>query len=273
MGSDIDNILDLTKGHYEYRNQSTEPPGTYYNIAGDPLGSNEISLEVAVLNEHRFAFYYWIKWTNKLKKSKGFICPPNLVSIDWHLDLGDPEDTDLLRDVDQNNLQQVSFFSWGLLNPLNDTHIKSAMYLNAIKDVYLLRKQTDFDDDDKTFLDIDGNTHNIFLYKRIDTLEEDLKKINSPFYFDIDLDYFLNSTDFCGDDGQIMTKDEIDKILDPERSLYESIYKSIKGFTIAREPKWCNGLLNSNFIMDTLNENLFKGTLLKKDLIWNYKNK
>jgi len=257
---------------YNERNQHTTPPGTYIDILGSPVGKDE-AIEVAILNEHRFAFYYWLKWTNAIKGKSYEI--PSLVSIDWHNDLTnlDGLDLDQLDLLDLSNLEKASFFTWARINPLNDTHITSALRLNLIKDVYVLSKQPTFENSKTSeFKDKFGNSHIIKISDNTIDFENSIKGISeNSLYFDIDLDYFMTSKDLCGDEGIIMERSIILKILDPKSNLFKLVYEKIRGFTIAREPKWCNGIKNSNTIMDILNENLFGSTLLTKNAKWKIK--
>lgn len=262
--------------YYKNRNQFQNPPGTYYDILGSPTGKDE-AIEVSILNEHRFAFYYWAKWTHNLLTKKNINESPSLVTIDWHNDLGNFNGFEkrMMDKLDLNDLEAVSIFSWRILNPLNDGHILCAVYLNLINNIYVLSKQSIFEAEDEELdkspiIDKFGNKHFVFIFKSIDKLEEHLQHIsNETFFLDIDLDYFIKSNDPCGDDGKILSDDYIDSILDSQRKLFKLIYEKIKGFTIAKEPKWCNGLRNSNHLMDKLNERLFKNSLLTKNAKWN----
>jgi hypothetical protein len=260
---------------YRDRASHTNPPGTYFDILSSPNETEE-AIEVAILNEHRFAFYYWNKWTNKLLNKNKIIEPPSIVTIDWHNDLASPSEHEILelKKLNKKNNSDVAYFSWYYLNPLNDGHIKTAMYLNVIKDAFVLSKQDiiDLDEDDLIFEDSQKMKHKIFLFKTIEDLENELKKYeNGSLYLDIDLDYFMLSKDYCGDDGKLVNEEDINGTLDIQRNFYKIIFNKLKGFTIAREPKCCNGLKNSNYLMDIINEKFFNNTLLTKDAKWNYK--
>src|SRR5437867_2965338 len=103
--------------YYNQRNQHTNPPGTYIEILSTPLSQDE-AIEVAILNEHRFAFYYWLKWTNNLISKKKINNPPSLITIDWHNDLAKLSGVEkkFLDNLNQTNLEEVSFFAWSKLN-------------------------------------------------------------------------------------------------------------------------------------------------------------
>ena len=101
--------------------------------------------------EHRIAFYYWIKCKQRLmydsrtrtRWADGEFRPPDLITWDWHDDCGgecDHIESELKR-LDQSNEQEVAFFCWAGLRPINDGHIAPAIWLNALGNVYILQKQ------------------------------------------------------------------------------------------------------------------------------------
>jgi len=47
------------KPRNEYSN--SKPPNSDYQILSHPSGNISKSFELALFNEHRFAFYYWLK--------------------------------------------------------------------------------------------------------------------------------------------------------------------------------------------------------------------
>ncbi|MDA3915675.1 MAG: hypothetical protein PF690_01695 [Deltaproteobacteria bacterium] len=116
------------------------PPGSSYSHLESPDGKGN-SIEVALMMEHRFVFYYWFKWS-KYRFSQNDIAPA-LISIDWHQDLCSPCENERydLEQLNDNSYYNVAKFSWDQLNPLNDGHILSAAYLNFIGDIYVLCKQ------------------------------------------------------------------------------------------------------------------------------------
>jgi hypothetical protein len=62
----------------------TEPPGCFTEIVRQPSGLND-AMEIGIVQEHCFAFFYWLKWYQD-NKSKGL--SPNLLTVDWHNDVG-----------------------------------------------------------------------------------------------------------------------------------------------------------------------------------------
>jgi hypothetical protein len=48
---------------FELRNDYCSwPANSYFQILRHPSGNLSKSIELAIFNEHRFAFYYWIRW-------------------------------------------------------------------------------------------------------------------------------------------------------------------------------------------------------------------
>ena len=247
------------------------PPGTDYSIVASPNGQNE-AIEIALMKEHRFAFYYWFKWL----KVNHFENPPALVSIDWHQDLCAPcsFEKEELDKLDLNSFLEVARFSWEGLNPLNDGHILAAAYLNLIGNVYVLCKQEIYDPV-STLIDIHGNSHIIYCFSEKDELTQALhESIESSIHLDIDLDYFTDSSESCGggENLTVMSKDSIENIIDPQSNLMKWCFQRMYGMTIATEPKFCGGVKNSNFIFDTIDSKLFSLPLFGAKVEWSHLN-
>lgn len=246
-----------------------KPPGTYLDVSHNPYDIYQL-LEIAILNEHRHAFYFWNHWINILKYRQNDL-RPNLITIDWHNDLTTPnkEEKKELKNLDLNNNNSVNFFTNYKLHPQNDGHICAALYCNLIQDVFVLSKQ---ENDEKinnySFSDQFGDEHKIFIYQNLLEFEENIN-YEKEHFLDIDLDYFIESEDCSGEEGKLMDINIIKQIINPKRKLFKEIYRNLKGFTIAREPYFCGGLANSNKIMDIINNNLFNNTLITKNITWN----
>lgn len=248
-------------------NQYICPPGTDYSIVASPDGNNA-AIEIALMKEHRFAFYYWFKWA----KSQGFEKPPALISIDWHQDLCAPcgIEKQELSNVNLNSYLEVARFSWEGLNPLNDGHILAAAYLNLIGNVYVLCKQEIYDPVTK-LTDIHGNAHIVYCFEQQSELLNALEASNEDsIYLDIDLDYFTDSSDPCGggEDLTVMSKSQIESVIDPTSHFMQWCFQRMKGMTLATEPKFCGGLRNSNFIYNTIDSRLFALPLLSSKVEW-----
>ena len=241
-------------------NEYIRPPGTYYDIVSHPMNVNS-AIEIAIVQEHRFAFFYWLKWRNKSELST----PPSLISLDWHRDLGHPCATECewLKKLDTNDYKEVSYFCWDKLHPLNDGHILAAAYLNIIGDIHVLQKQAGVSVED--FKDLTGKNHVVHCYQSIDELIEGVSsQKHSSVIFDVDLDYFTESSDRNGGgkNVKLVTAEEIRGCLNPHGKLMSWVFPRIHGMTIATEPEFCGGLLNSNIQFGVLHDTLFNPPLL-----------
>lgn len=258
-------------------NQYLKLPNADYEIMSHPNGTDN-SIEIGLVKDHRFAFYFWFKWwkktTRKLKENVEKA--PSLVTIDWHRDLCVPcelEKEDLIK-LNLNSYKEVALFSWDKLNQLNDGHILSAAYLNLIGDIYVLCKQED-DDREEPFTDHWGNEHKIICCELKEDLFRELSKnIIDKIYFDIDLDYFTESNDPCGggENVRLMGNSEITSILDINSDFMKWIFKRMEGMTIATEPDFCGGVSNSNKIYNLVDSSLFNNYLFSKNAIWKHLN-
>ncbi|KLU67831.1 hypothetical protein DEAC_c02380 [Desulfosporosinus acididurans] len=237
-------------------------PGTFNYILHNDY--NDKVVNVSVLNEHRFAFYYWTKWASLQAEN----VPSTLVSLDWHQDLAplSEMECDDLTALNRDDFNEVGIFTAYKLNPCNDGQILAAAYLNLVSKIYVLCKQREYDDI-FPFTDYLGKKHNGKVFYTIDELIDCLKKddINS-IYFDIDLDYFTESKDACGGgvDVKLVNDEEVVKTISPHSPLMQLILPKLKGMTIALEPDFCGGLRNSNHLFNILDNNLFYPTLLNE---------
>lgn len=257
------------KPRNKYSNST--PANSDYQIMSHPSGKNE-SIELALFNEHRFAFYFWLKWNlkNKVKNI------PDLITFDWHQDLGYPCETikSELEKLDLKNPFEISFFAWARLNSLNDDHILAAAYLNQINDIWVVCKQNySHSWENEEIKDYLGNIHTIRKYPDKDKLFNDLKNSQiSNLYFDIDLDYFTveNSTSNDKHKFTYMHKDEIKAIFANESEFMKWIFQRMNGFTIALEPEHTGGIKKSLKYLSLLNSILFKGSILHWNCEWKH---
>ena len=239
-----------------------DPPGAFVDILAHPHDKINKSLEKVVIKEHRFSFFYWMKWYRELLKKRRISSPPLLVTIDYHRDLlfsqGEKED---LNDVSEYNFSDLALFCWAKMNSQNDGHILSAAYLNIIGDIVLLKRQGGVDDsDEKPFLDKFGNKHNIIEFNDVSKFEKHLLSRNEEHvFFDIDLDYFITSEGNFSerDSWEMMEESEIREIINIERPFIKWILKYIEGYTIATEPDYCGGIFKSCKILTIIEEQLF----------------
>ncbi len=245
-----------------------KPPGTDFAILKQSNGENS-SIEVAITKDHRFAFCFWFKWWKK-KNQK---VQPTLISIDWHRDLYEPCDSEKedLKKLNLNSYREVALFSWEKLHSNNDGHVLSAAYLNFIGDIYVLCKQKGFKNE--TFMDRYDNKHDIKCFHSKDDLYEELLKNHyDEIYFDVDLDYFTESSEPSGGGNDLKVVDEVEilSILDSNTDFMKWVYARMKGMTIATEPKYCGGLSNSNKIYNILDTALFGPQLFSKQSEWKH---
>jgi len=258
----------------EFRNPyHIEPPGSIREILSHPLRDNE-SMELALFQEHRYAFFFWAKWIRKLELEK----PPCLVSLDWHQDLCFPCETEKewLDDLDLNSDPEIAVFSWAKLAGNNDGHILCAAYLNLIGDIYVHCKQGTFESEweDEELIDKYGNIHIIKKYKKYDKMEEDL--LNSKeenVFFDIDLDFFTVENSTSNNDLRFTYVDDalVSKMLNHKRPLVQWVFERLRGFTIATEPEHCGGILKSNKYLNMISNLYFKPALLGPHCNWKWK--
>lgn len=213
--------------------------------------------------EHRFAFFFWMKWANSLQQN-GWLEQgvPTLITIDWHRDLAPPtgDQKETLKTLDPSRLDDVANYVWAQFDQTNDGHILSAVWLNLIGDVILLKKSAG--KMRETVIDRNGDEHTIFEFREYQRLQHFLlQREDQHIFLDIDLDYFIHgkcsregyrSDDFCR-----YADDEIRKIIDCRNPAFQHILPHVEGITIAQEPGFCGGIANSCRIMEVVQTQLF----------------
>jgi hypothetical protein len=239
---------------------SCNPPGTHLEQVADPGGSGR-TIEKAIIMEHRFAFFFWMQWRNLLR-DKGLLKQPapTLVTIDWHRDLAPvPDDQKpALEQLHQGNRSDVANYVWAQFDQTNDGHILCAAWLNLIGDVVLLQNTTGYQQ--STVTDRNGDDHHIFEFRDFDQFQECmLDRKDQNIFFDIDLDYFVHGKgkQYYSDDFNRYSDDEIKQIIDISHPAFQQILPNIDGVTIALEPGYCGGIVNSCQIMDQFHSRLF----------------
>ena len=244
-------------------------PGSMSDTVCHPGGRDE-SVEVAVFQSHRYAFFFWAQWTRKRPAGP----PPCLVSIDWHQDLcyPGPHEKEWLNGLNLQDVQEVAAFSWASLSSNNDDHILAAAYLNLIGDVYVLCRQRS-NWPDEQLIDKFDQVHTIRKFKTAEDLQQALTASSEEaVYLDVDLDYFaikegykrkMKASDY-------MPKPEIQALFDAQQPLMSWVYQRLSGFTIATEPEYCGGLAKSNELLDTMTSILFKPGLFEKNCGWKH---
>lgn len=245
-----------------YGSDFCDPPGSHIDILGCPSGNEEFAIERAVFKEHRFAFFFWSKWTHKFRnKIFDNNYAPDLVTIDFHDDLHQPasNEREELESLNLDNLEEVAKFTWARLNINNDGHIKSAAYKNVINNIYVLCKQED-EDSSYSYNDYLGNKHQITRIRNFDSFQKVLETSDSKhIYLDIDLDYFVKVEGnlFNSELYTLMDELEIRKLIDPKSVFMQWIFQRMCGFTIATEPEYCGGIKNSAWIIQIIEDQLF----------------
>lgn len=237
-----------------------DPPGTYREPVPHP-GGEDRDIEKAVIMEHRFAFFFWMKWRNLLRE-QGLLrqAAPTLITFDWHRDLAPPADdlkVDLLQ-LEQADYSEVSNFVWARFDQTNDGHILCATWLNLVGDVILL-KNTSSQIRDRV-LDHEGNEHGIYEFREFERFQDFvIDREDKNIFFDIDLDYFIHGKGqrHYSEDFHRYTDKEIKSIIDPRQPVFQHILPNIDGMTLAQEPGYCGGIRNSCHIMEILHAQLF----------------
>jgi len=239
-----------------------DPPGTFREIIPHP-GGHARTIEKAIIMEHRFAFFFWMKWCNVLRKDgKLKQRAPTLLTIDWHRDLAPPSEElkIALEKLDQSRLDEVANFVWAQFDQTNDGHILCAAWLNLIGDVILLKNSADRMQ--STFNDMAGNKHTIFEFREYDRLEQFVtNRDDQNVFLDIDLDYFVHGK--CTRDGhrsdnfQLYSDEEIGRIINPNNAVFQHLLPYIDGITMAQEPGFCGGIINSCHLMEVVHSQLF----------------
>jgi|SRR6185369_11221744 len=250
-----------------------DPPGCETEFTTQP-GDERSSCTIGIVHEHRFAFYYWA--LNSLEKGK-HDPRPVLITLDSHDDVGVPDEVDVedLDNLSIGNRTELGLFAWTCLRRLNDGHILPALYLNFFSDVYVLMNYDEDSEDFKSFHeaqqqnDRDGNIHTVRYYQHLDRLLHDLPP-DSPVFLDVDLDFFAddNSEEGLLGSEQLKSDSFISSFLSIDSPLLEPLLNRIVGVTIALEPRYCGGLLNSLHVLDILNRELFNGTLCTHECKW-----
>ncbi len=245
------------------------PPGCNIQILDHPHYPH-IGLELSLFNDHRYAFYFWNRWTQKYGFEQDRITyAPSLVTLDWHQDLKPPTTNQkkLLRNLDLTNKAGVALYSWANLGEDNDTHIMAAAYLNIIGDVYVhCRQGSNNEWKDEHIKDRYGNIHTIKKFKKFIDLESYLLNSGEQgVYFDIDLDFFTISNPLswgqAGSSFTYLPDRKIREMLNPDRPLISWVLQRLWGFTIALEPEFTGGLLKSHKYLNILDQLYFKPSL------------
>jgi hypothetical protein len=201
-----------------------------------------------------------MKWHNQLVDNGDLEKPPTLLTIDWHRDLAPPSEDQKkrLQELNQSNLSDIANYVWARFEQTNDGHILSAAWLNLIGDIILLKNSAETMQD--TFIDKNGNEHTIYEFRHYDEFEKVmLQREDEHLFFDIDLDYFIHGkgSRHYSEDFERYSDEEIRTVLNPQKPAFQHVLPNVEGLTIAQEPGYCGGIVNSCHIMNVFHEQLF----------------
>ncbi|MCW9705627.1 hypothetical protein [Fodinibius salsisoli] len=240
--------------------ENFDPPGTFRETIPHPAGHHR-AIEKAIMMEHRFAFFFWMKWTRVLQSHSWLQQEaPTLVTIDWHRDLAPPtaEQKEGLDRLNSANLSEVAQYVWKKFDQTNDGHILCAAWLNLVGDIILLKNSAD--SMQHTFTDRNGHRHTIREFRELNQLENYLQqRKDKNIFLDVDLDYFIHGKGniVYPDTFEPYSAQEIKAVIDYENKFFKYLLPRIDGMTIAQEPSYCGGIVNSCRIMEVVNSQLF----------------
>jgi hypothetical protein len=245
-----------------------DPPGCAIVFAPRPGGSEGICT-VGIVHEHRFAFCFWADYARKNEQT-----PPLLLTLDSHNDVGGPCDvpsTTELNSLPLSDSTVVSLYAWLQLRALNDGHIYPALHLRFFADVYVyLPKLSNLHRKRRQHEDRFGEPHGVFCFSNEHALLEALPDYGD-IYLDIDLDFFARGNNDPGRDPRSAIPwplQNIRRFFRSKTGLIQKVLPRVVGMTIALEPRYCGGFVNSLRILDAVNQELFGGTLGTTKTTW-----
>lgn len=261
-----------------------EPPGCCLTFAPHPAPwmRRRASVPVGIVMEHRYAFWLWMRAKKELQydlRSRSWIDerdfrPPDLLTLDWHDDVGGPCDyieSELLR-LNQRDENEVGFFCWAGLRSINDGHIAPAMWLNAIGNVYAVVKHRDASEPRKwTLTDRHGREHSVTYVRSPAAFVKSWRQSEQGdgLLWDIDLDYFTESKAVADQQYSPLLPDKtIAKAMDISQEWVQEVLANLRGFTIALEPEYTGGLSNSLHLFRQWEKALFDVPLFDKHCAW-----
>jgi hypothetical protein len=242
--------------HNSQRNahRRLEPPGCWGCTAGRPDGT---PIHVGVVQQHRFAFYYWAVFARDNRQE-----PPILVTLDFHNDVSGDVRSDDLNNLDIYSDDALGSFAWRCLHPQNDDHVLPALRLDFFSDVYALRGAKVTRHAPLAIKGKAGNDHRaLFFANEAQLLDAMPPRCDA--YLDIDLDFFtlpLSPSRTAGEERPWHTSD-IRRFMRRRRGIIQRLLPSLRGVTIALEPRCCGGLMNSLRILEVVNQELFGGAI------------
>lgn len=261
-----------------------DPPGCVSEFVDhpNPPYRNKRSVEVGFVMEHRFAFYYWINCKQELQRDRrtnGMIdddqfTPPDLVTWDWHDDVGGECDfiEEELVQLNQADKEEVALFCWAGLRQINDGQIAPALWLNALGNVYVIQKQKqDCLRQNRTFRDRFGHEHHVFFFRSLKDFPKTFEETNSGtgVIWDVDLDFFTKGKSVPDQPyTPPLSGDEVQAMLSPDTPWIPLILRDLKAITIALEPTYTGGLSVSLELYRHWESALFAAPLFNKNCRW-----
>ncbi len=201
--------------------------------------------------------------------------PPDLVTWDWHDDVGGECDfiVSELELLDQSNESEVGFFCWAGLRSINDGHIAPAVWLNAIGDVYVLQKQRDKSEClNQSFPQQNrfGASRNVRLFNNVKDLTKALaaRESGKRTIWDLDLDFFVGPEGGGIEHAPVVSKRTIRSLLNYNKPWMPAMLCDLVGITIAIEPMYTGGMSRSLSLYQTWEESLFTGSVFDDDCAW-----
>jgi hypothetical protein len=248
------------------------PPGCTSDFIDHPPRRDK-AVEIGIVLEHCFAFFYWLKWHANREPS---LPPPNLLTIDWHDDVGGDCDftPETLNQLNPKNENELSLSCWAGLRSRNDGQLTPAQYLNAIGDVSVILKQhqeaENMENRHRTQTDRYGKAHQIHYFNSPeDFLQSHANYPPHSLILDLDLDYFTSEAPSGEHGAQKRVSDrEIKRFVSPQGPLMQWILPRLDGFTIALEPKFCGGVGNCAHILNVISSTLCDPPLLSAGMKW-----
>jgi len=241
---------------------------------------HRLAVPLGVVMEHRFAFCHWTELKHKTLLKSGrsddanFVAP-DLVTFDWHDDFGVPDDYDesqLLR-LNQADENEVAMFAWAGLCALNDGHIRPAVWLNTVGNVYIVLKQG-WDTQvsrDEIVIDRFGNEHRVFYCRTPRAMIEPFQNTytGSGVIWDLDLDYLTRwqeSKDRWF--APLISNRQIRAALAPKSEWMQMILPELRAITIALEPEYTGGIAKSMHLFKQWERNFFKASVFDDECPW-----
>jgi hypothetical protein len=239
-------------------------------------------VEVGFVIEHRFAFYYWVKCKQRLRKNNSggapiddpSFSPPDLVTWDWHDDVGGECDfiKSELKLLDQTNEQEVALFCWAGLRQLNDGHIAPALWLNVLGNVYVIQKQLQgCKKVTRIVMDRYGKEHRVHYFRSLGDFSRTFEntRLGTGVIWDVDLDYFTKSGKVSNKRyTSLLSPENIQSLLSPDTPWLSLILQHLECITIALEPEYTGGLSLSLELYRHWESALFTTSLFGRTCRW-----